>query len=253
MSILIEESANWIRQAKHITAFTGAGISVESGIPPFRGNNGLWNKYDPTILDLNYFYNNMEKSWLAVKEIFYDYWDKAEPNYAHNFLAELEKNYNLNSVITQNIDGLHQKAGSKKVYEFHGTLKDGVCLQCNEKFQMKDINLDVLPPKCKKCNGSIKPDFIFFGEGIPREAYKGSFDESDIADLFIIIVTTGEVMPASLVPRYAKGNGAKIIEINPERSLFTEEVTDIFLEGKAVDICKRLQKELEKNKKNRRK
>ena len=167
---MIEEAAKLIKNAKHITAFTGAGISVESGIPPFRGENGLWNKFDPIFLDINYFHQNPHKSWKLIKEIFYDFFGKAKPNVAHLVLSEMERAGYINSVITQNIGNLHQKAGSKEIYEFHGTSQNLICTNCNKVYSANIIDLNNLPPKCKKCGTVLKPDFVFFGEPIPEPA-----------------------------------------------------------------------------------
>jgi len=117
------EAAKIIKSAKRCVAFTGAGISVESGIPPFRGENGLWNKYDPQIFDINYFYDHTEHSWQVLRDIFYDLFGKVKPNAAHYALAELEADNMLKAVITQNVDNLHYDAGSKVVHEFHGSFK----------------------------------------------------------------------------------------------------------------------------------
>ena len=114
-------AAEWIINSKYTVLFTGAGVSVESGIPPFRGENGLWSKYDPTFLLTNYFEKHPEKSWKLIHEIFYDFFGRAKPNLAHYIIAELEKKGLIEVIITQNIDDLHQKAGSKNVLEFHGT------------------------------------------------------------------------------------------------------------------------------------
>ncbi len=236
----LNEAAELISKAEHITAFTGAGISVESGIPPFRGKNGLWSKYDPIFLSLDYFYENSTESWKLIKEIFYDFFGQALPNYAHKGLAELEKFGKLEAVITQNIDNLHQEAGSLNVIEFHGTSRILACTQCSFKYQHKEISLVNLPPICPRCGSVLKPNFIFFGEGIPQHAYLASMFEAENADLFIIIGTTGEVMPASLIPQIAKQNGAKILEINTEPSNYTHELTDVFLQGKASMIMKQL-------------
>jgi len=129
----IEKAAKIIKSAKHVTAFTGAGISVESGIPPFRGDGGIWGKYDPKILDLPYFLANPLDSWIVIKEIFYEFFGKAKPNNAHKMLAEMESLGWLKAIITQNIDNLHQEAGSKNVIEFHGNSKILVCTNCGNK------------------------------------------------------------------------------------------------------------------------
>lgn len=241
----MQNAAEIIKDSNHITVFTGAGISVESGIPPFRGENGVWNKYDPSKFAIDYFYDNPEHSWELIKEVFYELYNKAKPNKAHKVLAEWEKQGIINAVITQNIDGLHQRAGSNEVYEFHGTTSKLVCLSCKQKFNLdnEDDVSELLadsPPRCPKCGGLLKPDFIFFGEGIPQKAYKSSIKETKIADLFLIIGTTGEVMPASLIPQEASSKGAKIIEINIKPSNYTNNITDVFLKGKATEVLKKL-------------
>jgi len=235
-----QEAALWLGQADYTTAFTGAGISVESGIPPFRGPEGLWSRYDPTVLDIGFFHQHPEKSWAVIKEIFYDFFGKAKPNEAHYALANLEKSNLLKSIITQNIDNLHQEAGSREVIEFHGTSHSLVCTQCEKQFRVEDISMDSLPVKCDACGGLVKPDFIFFGEGIPHRAYEKSLEAARRADVFLVIGTTGEIMPASQIPILAKENGAKIIEVNTEPSKFTHSITDIFLQGKATEVMQKL-------------
>ncbi len=235
----IDTVAQMILESKCSFAFTGAGISLESGIPTFRGKAGLWNRYNPNILDIDYFYNNPKDAWEGIKEIFYDYWNKAMPNKAHYLLADMEKNNLLNGIITQNIDNLHQKAGNKEVYEFHGTLNTLHCVECMKKYDAKDVS-EKLPFRCDECGGLVKPDFVFFGEGIPELAYQKSIEAASKADLFIVIGTTGEVMPACSIPVLAKRNGAKIIEINPEKSTFTDTITDVYIKGKAAEVAEKL-------------
>ncbi len=244
MKELIQKAAELLRNSKHTTAFTGAGISVESGIPPFRGEDGLWSKYDPIVLDINYFNANPGHSWEVIKEIFYDFFGAATPNAAHYFLARLEKEGLLSSVITQNIDNLHQEAGSCKVHEYHGSSRNLICTKCGQSYLSSEVQLDQLPVSCIKDGGLLKPDFVFFGEAIPEEAQKASNEEAFQSEVFILIGTTGEIMPASLIPRMAKENGATIIEINPNESNYTPGITDIFLQGKATDICSKLSKYL---------
>lgn len=240
MDILIREAVELIKKSNYNIAFTGAGISVESGIPPFRGEHGLWNKYDPQVLDLDYYLKNEEKCWYYIREIFYDFFADAIPNKAHLVLAEMEKMGLLNSIITQNIDNLHQEAGSKVVHEFHGNSKKLKCLKCGKTYRAEQINFKQLPPVCENDGTILKPDFIFFGEGIPGEAYSDSFADAEKAEVCIVIGSTGEVMPASYVPQTAKQNGAVIIEINPEESKFTNYITDIYLKGKAGDVLQKL-------------
>ncbi|MFP4469096.1 MAG: SIR2 family NAD-dependent protein deacylase [Bacteroidota bacterium] len=241
----IEEAASLIVKSKFLVAFTGAGISVESGIPPFRGAEGLWSKYDPQVLELDYFHRFPEDSWKVIKEIFYDFFGNAKPNPAHAALARLEELGLLQAVITQNIDNLHQEAGNTIVYEFHGNSQKLICTGCKKHFEAADLNFNVLPPYCAECNALIKPDFIFFGEAIPTMAFNASMDAASKTDVFIIIGSTGEVMPANQIPIMAKHNGATIIEINPEPSRYTRLITDLHLTGTAGEVMSQLIKKVE--------
>jgi NAD-dependent deacetylase len=238
----LQAAANLIRKAKYAVAFTGAGVSVESGIPPFRGENGLWNTTDPIFLEIDFFRKKPLQSWIKIKEIFYDSLGDAEPNIAHEILAKMEKRSFLETIITQNIDHLHQKAGSKYVYEIHGTYKQLVCTECSSEYDMSFADLNYLPPTCFICKGILKPDMVFFNEPIPAFAKKRSFEEAAKADVLLIIGTNAEVLPAAKIPEVAKENGAKIIEINIKPSHFTNTVTDIFLEMKATEAMKEIGK-----------
>ena len=242
---MYDHAATIIKNATRVTAFTGAGISVESGIPPFRGKNGLWNTYDPMCLDIDYFYRNRQEAWKVIKEIFYDFFGQARPNAAHKALALMEEQNVLQTVITQNIDNLHQEAGSKAVYEFHGTSQYLVCLECSARYHVSQIDLDQLPPMCPSCDGLLKPDFVFFGEPIPEFAHTKSFLEAQKSDVFLVISTTGEVMPASLIPGFAKQHGATIIEINLHESHYTHQISEIFLQGQATEVMTQLLDTLE--------
>src|SRR5210317_1382092 len=142
----IQAAAMLIRKADHMTAFTGAGISVESGIPPFRGEGGLWDKYDPLMLDIGYFMEHPEESWKVIKEIFYDTFSEAKPNRAHKVLAAMEKAGLLKEIITQNIDNLHQEAGNNIVHEFHGNSRMLVCTKTREQIEARYADLDAIPP-----------------------------------------------------------------------------------------------------------
>jgi NAD-dependent deacetylase len=237
----IREAANALKKSRYTTAFTGAGISVESGIPSFRGSGGLWERYDPKVLDLNYFLQDPASSWTVIKEIFYDFFGAARPNKAHLVLARMEREGLLGSTITQNIDNLHQEAGSVNVAEFHGNSKKLKCLQCHRTYGPGHVSLDHLPPTCRECGGVLKPDFVFFGESIPQAAVAASYEAASLSDVFLIIGTTGEVMPANQIPLMARQYGATIIEINPEPSNYTEHITDIFLQGKASEIMTALE------------
>ena len=179
-----------------------------------------------------------------IKEIFYNYFGAARSNRAHFVLAEMEQRGLLQCVITQNIDNLHQQAGSKTVYEFHGNSNKMLCTSCYTLFDVHEIDMNVLPPSCLSCNGLLKPDCIFFGEGIPQDAFRNSLDAAGKADVMIVVGTTGEVMPAAQMPYVTKQKGGTIIEVNTEISRLTHTVTDIFLEGKASEVLDKLAERL---------
>lgn len=235
---------NKIKTAAHLIAFTGAGISVESGIPPFRGEKGIWNKYDPKVLDIDFFYSQPHDSWPVIREIFYDFFGKAKPNNAHLVLGKLQQADYLKSIITQNIDNLHQEGGATVVREFHGNSKYIICTKCDCRVHVSEADLSNLPLKCEQCGALMKPDFIFFGEGIPQDAYQKSFTDARNADVVVVIGSTGEFMPAGIVPYEAKKNNAFIIEINTEPTNFTNSITDLFIEGKAGDVLLQVSKTL---------
>jgi NAD-dependent deacetylase len=239
----IKAAASLIRSAKYLTAFTGAGISVESGIPPFRGEGGLWSKYDPRMLELDNFLAHPETAWPVIREIFYDNFGKARPNKAHEVLAAWEGQGLLKTLITQNIDNLHYLAGSRNIVEFHGNSRLLVCLACGQRVEAGPALLKTLPPRCS-CGGVYKPDFVFFGEGIPQSAHARSQDAARRTDVMLVVGSTGEVYPAALVPRWALEAGAKIIEINPAASEFTSSVSDIRVPLKAAEAFGLIEKEL---------
>ena len=236
----IHKAGDLIKKSKYLVAFTGAGISVESGIPPFRGTGGIWEKYDPKVLDLSYFYKNPGQSWLTIREIFSTFFGKVQPNAAHTVLSDLEHRSILKTTITQNIDGLHQKAGCKKVLELHGTLNTLVCTKCKDISNSREITFKSLPLYCKKCEGLLKPDFVFFGEQLPEDVFTQAIEHAQSADVLLLIGSTGTVAPAANIPYLAKEHNCKIIEINTEPSAFTNTVSDIFLKGKAGEIMKSL-------------
>jgi len=237
---IIYKAAEALRTSKFTTAYTGAGISVESGIPPFRGEGGLWTKYDPRLLDIDHFMQDPLRAWEIIKMIFYNYFGNAKPNKAHLVLADMEQRGLLGRTITQNIDNLHQEAGCKHVFDFHGNSKRLVCLSCHAYYPVGDINLDHLPPTCRQCGGLLKPDFVFFGESIPQIPLTAAYEAASISDVFLIIGTTGEVMPANQFPLMAKENGVTIIEVNLHESNYTRVITDIFLQGKATEMMELL-------------
>ena len=241
----MQEIIKLIKQAKYLTAFTGAGISVESGIPPFRGAGGLWEKYDPKYIEIEFFYAHPQESWAEMKKIFFNSMGVAKPNTAHKTLAKLEELGYLKGIITQNIDNLHQKAGSKNVLEYHGTIDTLVCTKCSARYKTKDTNLNVALPKCS-CGGILKPDFIFYGEGINPQVYQKSLELALKSDLMFVIGTSGEVMPACSLPLIAKQqNGAVIIEVNTLPSAYTNGISDYYFEQKAGEFFGEIAKRLD--------
>lgn len=229
---LIEQAARRIKKGRHVVAFTGAGISVESGIPSFRGKDGLWSRYDPKFVEIGYFMQHPVESWEVLREVFFRQMLQACPNAAHQVLAHWEKQGLLKAVITQNIDNLHQEAGSRYVIEYHGNSRTLECVRCKKvkKAQLED--LETIPPRCN-CGGILKPGFVFFGEEIPPAAASAAFHEASVCDVMLVIGTTGSVMPANMIPVYASRSGAFIIEVNPEPGEFTHTIVNLYLPLKA--------------------
>lgn len=239
----MDEAIKRIKNARRGVVFTGAGVSVESGIPPFTGAGGLWNQYDPKFIELDFFYGNPTRSWQEMKKIFFTCMDEAQPNKAHQVIAQLEKRGGFKGVITQNIDGLHQKAGSKNVQEFHGTIHQMHCIACGRKYKTEEVSLDELPPKCF-CGGVLKPDFVFYGEGINPAVYTASQELAEEADVMLVVGTAGQVMPACSLPLLAKQFGATIIEVNTLPSAYTDGVSDFFFQEKATEFFSKLEQAL---------
>jgi NAD-dependent deacetylase len=233
--------ANIIKEKGYVVAFTGAGISVDSGIPAFRGGQGLWEKYDPMeYAHIRAFISNPEKVWVMLREMSRLILN-AKPSPAHIALGELEKKGLLKAVITQNVDGLHQAAGNSDVIEYHGSHKWFVCLSCSKRFPLKHDIADIYPyPICEKCKRALKPDVVFFGEGIPFQAMIRANEEAERCRVMLIIGTSGVVYPAAEIPYTSKSSGAIIVEINPEQTPFTSSITDYFLKGAASDVLPKI-------------
>ena len=243
---LIARAAKDILHSKKTIAFTGAGISVESGIPDFRSAQGLWQKYDPEeYAHIHAFYSNPDKVWLMLKEMF-SLIMAAKPNPAHIGLAELERMGLLSSVITQNVDGLHQSAGNTNVIEFHGTHRTLSCLNCSTKIEGTSLTLEDLPPRCSRCSSLLKPDVVFFGEPIPWEAQIMSFKESKSCSAVLVIGTSAVVYPAATIPITAKERGAIVIEINTEPTPLTNQISDYLICGSAGETIPAIVEEVKK-------
>ncbi len=218
-------------------ALTGAGISVASGIPAFRGSQGLWDKYDPFIYaEIGNFRRFPEKAWEMLEEMFAVI-EKAAPNPAHRALAELEEKGILQAVITQNVDSLHQAAGSRQVVEFHGSNRDLVCLECDyRKTNVRLAELESLPPRCPECRSPLKPDVVFFGEAIPPRALDAATRLAREAAVMLVIGTSANVYPAAEMPLLTRQAGGKVVEINLESTPLTGSVADITLFAPADEI-----------------
>jgi NAD-dependent deacetylase len=245
---LIQRAAEDILHSKKTIAFTGAGISVESGIPDFRGAQGLWQKYDPEeYAHIHAFTSNPDKVWRMLKDMFALVMT-AKPNPAHIGLAELERIGLLSSIVTQNVDGLHQAAGSKNVIEFHGSHRTLSCLKCSRKIDGTGLTLRDLPARCPHCSSLLKPDVVFFGEPIPWEAQRASLKESKSCAAVLVVGTSAVVYPAASIPVMAKEAGATIIEINMEPTPLTDQISDYLICGSAGEIVPAIVEEIKRKK-----
>ncbi len=235
--------ADLIRQSRRIVALTGAGISVESGIPDFRSKGGLWERFDPFEYATIYaFEKNPAKVWVMLKEMD-GLLARARPNPAHYALAELEAGGHLNGIITQNVDNLHQAAGSKNVIEYHGNAHRFVCRNCRGCWPREALDFNATPLYCY-CGGLIKPDVVFFGESIPDKALYAANSLAINCDLMLIIGTSAEVAPANILPEVAKNNGAIIVENNLEHTRLSLFLSDYFLPGPAGKVWPEVLQEL---------
>ena len=236
---LITRAASDIVKAKKVVALTGAGMSVESGIAPFRGKGGIWEKYDPVeYAYIDVLRTDPGKTWILLSEMQKEIL-KSKPNPGHLSLAELERLGFLSSIITQNVDGLHHEAGNKNVIEFHGNHRQAYCMECRKQIKSEEISLETLPPRCD-CGGVVRPDVVFFGEAIPPEALTKSNQETRSCKVMLVIGTSAEVQPAASLPDIAKSSGATIIEINIEETGFTDYTSDYFIKGKAGEILPKI-------------
>jgi len=232
MNGLILTAAKIVKESISTIALTGAGISVESGIPDFRSAGGLWTRYNPSeYAHIDGFRHNPRKIWRMIFEL-RDMTKNAQPNPAHIALAQLEKMGLLKAVITQNIDNLHQRAGNIKVVEFHGNSERLQCIYCGAEYPADEFMIDDEPPHCKNCGEILKPSVIFFGEMIPQMALMESQNLASDAKVVLVIGTSAVVYPASSIPHIAKANGAYIIEFNVEKTVISPTITDIFIQGK---------------------
>jgi NAD-dependent deacetylase len=227
-----------IKSAASIVAFTGAGMSAESGVPTFRGENGLWKKFKPEELaNFDAFIRNPDLVWEWYsyrKHII----STIQPNPGHYALVEIERRVQQCAVITQNVDNLHRRAGSVNVYELHGNIERNYCIGCGRQFTDQDVGQSDTAPHCL-CGGLIRPGVVWFGEMLPEDQWNASVQAAGTADVFLAIGTSAVVFPAASLPMIAKRAGAYVVEINLEYTELSQSADEVLL-GKSGIILPRL-------------
>ena len=220
--------------AKRLVFFTGAGMSAESGVPTFRGEDGIWKKFSPRELaNVNAFMENpaLVTEWYQHRRKIVR---QTEPNAGHVAIARLEKYFDV-TVVTQNVDNLHRRAGSSKIYELHGNLEKNYCMDCGLRYDSGGV--DALPdvPRCS-CGGLIRPDIVWFGEPLPTSQFSRSESAIEICDILFIIGTSGIVYPAAYLPANAKKLGKYLVEINPMESELSGYCDEVFRSSAAESL-----------------
>jgi NAD-dependent deacetylase len=230
-----EQLLNVLKRARSVAVFSGAGISAESGVPTFRGEEGLWKKFKPEELaNFNAFMNNPDLVWEWYrhrKQVM----TTIMPNAGHVALAQMETLFPRFTIITQNIDNLHRRAGSRNVRELHGNIDRNYCISCGKYYTNEDILVQERAPKCPACNGLIRPDVVWFGEFLPEAEWNASVAASEMADLFLAVGTSAVVYPAASLPLIAKRAGAYVVEINVEPTDLSPNADEV-ITGKSGEI-----------------
>ncbi len=239
----LDSAGQLIRESQFMVALTGAGISTDSGIPDFRSPNGLWSKYPVSLGDFQHFKRNPGQFFAIGRELL-PLLLNAKPNKGHHALRELEDLGLLKAVITQNIDGLHQMAGSKKVIEIHGTYKTATCLKCTRKFTFNEF-LSLSNFLCPECSGIVKPDVVMFGENLPHEAFSEAVNLSTKADLMLVAGSSLEVYPANNLVLLTRRKGHLIIVNDTETAL--DGLADIILRESISSCLPRIVEILRRN------
>jgi len=219
---MFDTVAQKLKDSRKIVFVTGAGISQESGIPTFRGKDGYWRKYDPMKLaSIDAFYDDPKLVWEWYDDRRKNILD-VKPNEGHFAISQMEEFKDV-VILTQNIDGLHQRSGSTNVLELHGSIILIKCTVCDFIDNITE-NFESLPPKCK-CGSMLRPDVVWFGEPLPQNIWQSAIKEASICDVMIIVGTSLVVSPANTLPVYAKQNGAILIEVNPEKTVMSNDMT----------------------------
>ena len=218
---MFDTVAQKLKDSRKIVFVTGAGISQESGIPTFRGKDGYWRKYDPMKLaSIDAFYDDPKLVWEWYEDRRKNILD-VKPNEGHFAISQMEEFKDV-VVLTQNIDGLHQRSGSTNVLELHGSIIRIKCTVCDFTDNITE-NFESLPPKCK-CGGMLRPDVVWFGEPLPQNIWQSAIKEASVCDVMVIVGTSLVVSPANTLPVYAKQNGAILIEVNPEKTVMSNDM-----------------------------
>jgi NAD-dependent deacetylase len=232
-------AADAIRDADTVVAMTGAGVSTASGIPDFRSEDGIWTEYDPNDFHVRRFRADPEGFWSERVELVEDiFGDRVEPNAAHEALARLEDAGHLDTLVTQNVDGLHQAAGSEDPVEIHGNGQRVVCTGCQRRFDADPVYERVrdgeVPPTCEDCDEVLEPDVVLFGEQLPEHELFRAHAAAEDADAFLVAGSSLTVEPAASLPQKAAQRGATLVVVNLDRTAlsdraeydFREDVTD---------------------------
>jgi len=241
-SSITGDSISKLRDAKSVVILTGAGISAESGIPTFRGEDGLWKKYRAEELATPWAF---ERDPALVWE-WYD-WRRGiihtkKPNPAHYVVTNMENRYPKFTLVTQNVDGLHKASGTKNILEVHGCIWNIRCIKCNTETENYDVPIGKIPPVCE-CGGLLRPGVVWFGESLPSEVLTKTMKALEVCDLLFVIGTSAYVQPAASFPIMAKQNGAFVVEINKEKTPLSEYV-DLQLTGPAGVILPELERKI---------
>ena len=230
---MIEKLRRWVEESDNIVFFGGAGVSTESGIPDFRSAGGLYAHSPEYILSRTYFDSNTEEFYNFYRK--YMIYTEAKPNMTHRVLAEMEKRGKIRAVITQNIDGLHQKAGSKNVIELHGGVRDNYCMICNEYYKLEYVVKSVGVPKCKVCGGIVKPKVTLYEEALDMKEFEKAIEYIRDAEVLIVGGTSLVVQPAASLIDYYRGK--RLVVINREKTPYNNRA-DMVINERLGEVFK---------------